>query len=202
MRTQRASAALNGAPEATLRTCFQPELPTQPRGPPPRRPAPPTSRVGPAMCQSGPGRSRGARGLGGGGMGEGQWQARSGALGGPHPPHTDPALTRLPLDEPGCQPGRGGHSALGALLAPVLAPVPQLGVDEAPHEPGLGGAHQEQHTQPVGRGLGGLRLHAPRAGGRPGPRGARPTATSGGSVVCAGLRSTCLRAGRGTRGRR
>lgn len=60
------------------------------------------------------------------------------------------ALTRLPLDEPGWQSGGSWDSPLGTLLVPVLPPVPQLGVDEAPHEPGLGGTHQQQHAEPAG----------------------------------------------------
>lgn len=52
------------------------------------------------------------------------------------------ALTGFSLDGPGWKPGGSGNPALGTLLLPVFPPVPQLGVDEAPHEPGLGDTHQ------------------------------------------------------------
>lgn len=76
-------------------------------------------------------------------------------------PSTDPtrwlsatvlALTRFPLDRPGWKPGGSGwESALGILFLPVFPPVPQLRVDEAPHEPGLDNTHQQQHAEPADR---------------------------------------------------
>lgn len=65
------------------------------------------------------------------------------------------ALTGFPLEEPGGQSGGSWDSPLGALLIPVFPPVPQLRVDEAPHEPGLGSAHQEQDAEPAGGRAGG-----------------------------------------------
>lgn len=56
-------------------------------------------------------------------------------------------LTRFSLEEPGWEPGDSRDSALGTLFLPILSPVPQLGVDEAPHEPGLGNTHQQQHAE-------------------------------------------------------
>lgn len=58
------------------------------------------------------------------------------------------ALTRFSLEEPGWKPGDRRDSALGTLFFPVLPPVSQLGVDETPHEPGLGHTYQQQHAEP------------------------------------------------------
>lgn len=59
------------------------------------------------------------------------------------------SLTRFSLEELGWKPGDSRDSTLGTLFLPILPPVPQLGVDEAPHEPGLGDTHQQQHAEPV-----------------------------------------------------
>lgn len=59
------------------------------------------------------------------------------------------SLTRFSLEELGWGPGDSRDSTLGTLLLPILPPVPQLGVDEAPHEPGLGDTHQQQHAKPA-----------------------------------------------------
>lgn len=59
------------------------------------------------------------------------------------------ALTRFPLDGPGWKPGGSWDSAFSTLFLPVFPPVTQLGVDEAPHEPGLGNTHQQQHAEPA-----------------------------------------------------
>lgn len=58
-------------------------------------------------------------------------------------------LTRFSLEEPGWKLGDSRDSTLGTLFLPILPPVPQLGVDEPPHEPGLGHTHQQQHAEPV-----------------------------------------------------
>lgn len=63
-------------------------------------------------------------------------------------------VTRFPLDRPGWKPGGSGwESALGILFLPVFPPVPQLRVDEAPHEPGLDNTHQQQHAEPARQGV-------------------------------------------------
>lgn len=62
-------------------------------------------------------------------------------------------LTRFSLEEPGWEPGDSRDSALGTLFLPILSPVPQLGVDEAPHEPGLGNTHQQQHAESARQGV-------------------------------------------------
>lgn len=120
------------------------------------------------------------------------------------------ALTRFPLDEPGWQSGGSWASPLGALLVPVLPPVPQLGVDEPPHEPGLGSAHQQQHAQPVGGARAGSGVRAPagvgvqtgrhgRSGAPQPPRGTPQRRPPGERVsVLASPLAHCRGADRGT----